>query len=364
MQLKVGILTFHYTTNYGAVLQAYALKKYISMLGYDVSIIDYRSTAEKSAMQVYRVRDFRNPINIIKYLIRKKTHIEKIDTFKQFIAQELCVDSHIINNLTETQGTYDTIVCGSDQIWNRYITGEDNTYLLDFDDSCKRVSYAASIGASAYNEKHCKIISDHLKNFYAVSVREAESRTKLLEYGINATVCCDPTLLFDKKEWSGLAKQPTILLNKFLFAYELEVNPEMRLHAEAIAKEKGLEVIYLIANSLETPANKGTVRYLNRCTPQEFLWYMSNSEYVVTNSFHGTIFSINFEKNFQSFLLKNQANVNNRITNVLSQFHLTNRLFQNEATCGDIDYTSISVEVQHDREKGKQFLKDSLLYEK
>lgn len=364
MKQKVGILTFHYTTNYGAVLQAYALKKYISMLGYDVSIIDYRSAAEKSAMQVYSVRDFRNPVNFIKYLTRKKNHMKKIETFKQFIDQELCGDSHVVNDNTVICGIYDTIICGSDQIWNRYITGGDNTYLIDFDNSCKKISYAASIGASTYNDEHCRIISNYLKSFYTVSVREKESQIKLLEYGINATVCCDPTLLFDKKDWNCLAQKPTIAPNKFLFAYELEVNPEMRLRAEAIAKEKGLEVIYLIANSLESPPNKKMVSYFNSCTPQEFLWYISNSDYVVTNSFHGTIFSINFEKNFQSFLLKKQANVNNRITNLLSQFNLTNRLYQNDEDCDDIDYTNIYAEIEHHREKGKQFLKDSLLHEK
>lgn len=318
---KIGILTFHITENYGAMLQAFALLTVINKNGGDAVIINYPLKSKE--MSISKIISH-NIWMIVRFFfgnkIRQKKAIQFRENFLNLKGVPLVRDIFNDKNVK----TLEKYVVGSDQVWNLSIT-EDPAYRLDFvDKNKKKYSYAASIGSVSFNDNQKKIFKKSLSSFNAISLRESSSIPMLKELNIDCVSVLDPTLLLSKEDWIEELSLSCSLKNKYLFCYVLPGNKTNKFTidlAKKIAKEKGWDVVIL--GEREYMRLFSNI-YCTTAGPKEFVEYVYNAEFVVTNSFHGTCFSINFEKNFYSIISSNSKR-SNRTKDLLSSLGLEHR---------------------------------------
>ena len=191
---------------------------------------------------------------------------------------------------------YNAIITGSDQVWNLAITGEDTTYLLDFNTiGCQKISYAASIGPKDLKEKYIKIMQPYLKQYDVVSIREEAAINVIQQMtGRMPNVDADPTVLLDISEWNDLVAKSKLKKGKFVFLYLMQDSPELVQMAKALAQQKQL-VIYSI---LMMDSKQKIGSDMRGSSIEDFLYLIQNAEFVCTNSFHGLMFSLRFHKKF------------------------------------------------------------------
>ena len=360
---KIGLLTFHRAINYGACLQAYALKNYIEDLGSKCEIIDYHCS---------EIEDFYNKIFLKEDSI--KTKIKKIFTwhiqkkrnqkFKDFIEIRLLdgntSDGYTRNNIKEVNELYDCFIVGSDQVWSPFCTGGDLTYFLDFvSEHRKRNSYAACVGVAGEDFLKSETIVKNLQKFNNISVREESTQDKLntimsekIEKRISLDV--DPTLLLDNEKWDKVATD--IKEEPYIFVYSLSMPNEVIEFAKNFAKEKQKKIIFCTLDNLFTLKKHNNTVNVN---PEDFLGYIKNADYVITNSFHGTVFSIIFRKNFYVIKNKNPNHDNSRLINILSLLGIKNRLVEEEDMLNildDIDYSNIEPKLKVMRDSSRQYI--------
>ena len=194
----------------------------------------------------------------------------------------------------------DVYICGSDQIWNPYNVRYDGSWFFDFlpEDSI-RVSYAASVGQDALSEKDENWIAEGLKHFKAIGIREDTGIHLASKLGYPATQCLDPTLLLEPDEWLRICRCPEESIpERYIFYYPLQANPvEQRLLSE-IKHRYQLPVVSLCSAYKKPDLVDIQIRAFG---PEQFLYLLSRSDVVLTNSFHGTVFSLLFQKDLVSF---------------------------------------------------------------
>lgn len=361
--MKIGILTFHRAVNYGASLQAYALKKYIEKQKLDVEIVDYRC---KYIEDLYnnpfsKGNSFKGKLkNILTWKIQKKRN-EKFDIFiKEYLKCEEKTSLFNKNDLKEKEKELDKIIVGSDQVWSTFCTNNDTSYYLDFvENNAKKFSYAASFGIAkeeySNNESLKKLISD----FSGVSVREKVAYDLLKKVnGIESSVCLDPTFLLEKSEWEQLTR--TVNEEKYILVYSLSMPEAIVKYAEKMAKEKNIKVIYFTLNNLFSLKKQNNVI---TGSPLDFISYLSNAEYVITNSFHGTAFSLIFNKDFTVLKNANKNHDNSRLENILSIAGTEERMItEGEMIFFDkkINYNIVNKNIKNELEKSKEYLRKIL----
>ena len=334
--MKIGILTFHKAANYGAVLQAYALQRYLMLQGHDVEIVDYQCLPIEqmhSPNYFLHCKGFKNKL---KQLIRRPIKTKKRKLFDDFIERKLelsaerCIKKEDIKK--ELCNKYNIVITGSDQVWNPILTLCDTTYLLDFaDKEVRKVSYAASIGLNDLSEEYVTLYKKCLSEFYKISVREKQAKRILLEkMELKSAEVLDPTLLLNADEWKCFLKEPE--QRNYVLLYMIKQNHYLIEYADLLAKEKELTVIFIS----DTMIKRRGIVYIPYATPEEWVGLFLNASYVITNSFHGTAFSLNFNKKIVIGLSKDKKNGNSRITDLLNELEVT---YENDD--GIIDLTDI-----------------------
>lgn len=363
MSNNLYLLTIHRADNYGTALQAYASQVFLSQLGYDVKIIDYRcSEIEKDfglrgllcldSIPKYLKRNFRNAI-------LNKSHRRFLSFYK---------DEYNLISLDEVSDSCDSIFAvGSDQVWNYKITGKDTTYLLKQFNKGEKVSFASSFGMQKelIANDYLKSCQRELSKFRYLSVREKSSISIVEELtGNKCEVIIDPTLLLNHSEWETIANEPKE--QKYILLYQIGHSTVLVDIAKQIQKELGLNII-TIKGSMN-PKKRFDATYIWDAGPKDFLGLFKNAEYVITNSFHGTAFSINFHKKFFCQKLATTASGDSRISDLLSLLNLTDReIYDNKIQIpidSPIDYESIELKLSNEREKAKKFVKSWKVYEK
>lgn len=362
--MKVGILTFHWSRNYGAALQTYALKKYLDSLNIETIVIDYYGNykANKKTF-VNIVKDF-----ILKILLipeYKYINIQK-NNFNEFRNNYFNLSKKCSNSLDLSKLKFDYIIFGSDQIWNPNITGGklDPIYFAAFDTDAKCIAYAASIGEKKINENDKPFIKEYLKKFTAISVREEQIINEIKELTTTDVVnVLDPTLLLDNSEYSNMASE-RIINEPYILIYQNTRNDEIYKIAKKIAKEKKMKVIE-VAYRKQFPYTG--VQVIEYAGPKEFLSLYKYSQYIVTNTFHGTVFAIQFKKEFVSIPLSRRET---RVLNIAHKLGLEDRLVTkyNEESIQKIinqkiEYKDVYLKLQNERTKSYEFLNKSLKYE-
>lgn len=353
--MKIGILTFHRAANYGAVLQAYALQQYLLSLGHDVEVIDYRCVPVEQMHSGHYFLYCKGIKNKCKQFLRSPVKRKKRKLFDDFIQRKIHLSTvKKIRKETISQdlkGQYDVVISGSDQIWNPYLTQGDNTYLLDFADAdVEKISYAASIGLNQLPEEYKSMYQTQLGRFAQISVREKQGQMlirKLVER--DCKVVLDPTLLISAEKWKTFMKRPS--LREYVLLYTIKSSPLLLEEAIQIAEKKNLPIIY-ISDSI---ARKKGITYIPYATPEEWVGLFAEASHVVTNSFHGVAFSINFNKSVTIGLSGDKNHSNSRILDLLQSLGIGiqegNRIEIGAAT----DWQSANKALYELKEQSRQF---------
>ena len=357
---RVGILTYHRAMNYGALLQAYALQEKIKELGAQCNIIDYRNIILENNNRKLTLFSCRKFKELILFILRGRAYNHKLQKFRAFGEKyfNLSAPCLRIDDVRRISPGYDEFICGSDQVWNHKINGFDETYYLNFlDDQTKKNSYAASFGFKQIPEEYRERYKSLLENYNKLSVRErqgAEIIKDLLGYA--PQIVLDPTMLLTEERWLEIIK-PYQYPKKYILVYCFSHEDKVIALAKKIAKKTGYDVISILKPY--TP-HLG-VKYEIKLAPDEFLGLFVGAEYIVTNSFHGTAFSIIFNKQFFTEFLPEELNVNSRLEDILELFGLKDRIIKSDDPAvieNKINYDVVNKKLIAEREKSTKFLKE------
>ena len=335
--MRVGIITIHNSPNYGACLQAFALWKYIEQQGCDCEIIDlYRPHQEeyipsKIYKPYYKTRSVKSLLKkVIKIACLKKTKqlpysIEAFAKFKKFnSAIKLSKAYKKIDDLYANPPIYDLYIAGSDQLWNPTQPYCLEPYFLTFvPQGSKKISFATSIGITNLTNKEKQDFKKWLLQFDAISVREKQAQT-LLESFVNRDIeqVADPTFLLEESYWKSMIKIPTIT-QPYILLFTLNHNQQLLDYSLHLSTESGIPLIYLCQTAKQLDNSFTTI---TNASIEEFLGYIAHAEMVITESFHGTVFSLILgTKNFYSYISKNSVR-GSRLEDLLTTFHLESHL--------------------------------------
>lgn len=373
---SVGIITYHHYYNYGTMLQAYALQKECELLGYQSELIDFKQNNEPTVMKLLAIRIKRLPAYIREHkkfstLAKfKERFSERKQAYEDFYGKHLKVGDRRYTNskeLNENPPVYDGYIVGSDQTWNPYVANNPEAFYLSFvHDDSKKGSYAPSLAVSQLTDEQKNRFQKRLLGFSYLSCREAVG-AKLLEDTLGRPVInvLDPTLLLNADEWKKIStvRQQD---EPYILTYFLGDVMTHRGFVHRLAEKTGLKVIAIPVSYLDIIDPVSENRWVG---PDQFLTLISNAEYVCTDSFHGTMFSINFGVEFFSFCKTKdaeQSSENSRLYSALELFDLSSRLVneKNEEelinTLPKIDYEKVYKALNAEREKSIAYLKDML----
>lgn len=357
--MKVGILTFHCAHNYGAMLQAYGLQMFLQRSGFDVSIIDYRPDYLIRDYRIYSAsywlsRSLKGCLRKIRHeAILHRIRIKRHKQFNAFMASHF----KLIPYSDSSIASLDAIVLGSDQIWNPRITGGHfDDVFFGKDVKCKIVSYAASMGNSILTEYQKTYYRKHLALLSAIGVRESSLCDLLADLtDKKITITLDPTLLAGVSVFKQMIGVPR-KVSKYILVYEIESHIGTLEIAYDLARQLHCEVVELEAYlSFSRRRQKDQI-----ASPLDFVNYIKNAECVVTTSFHGTAFSVMFEKAFYTVRQGNKADL--RAGDFLDKIELSHRFIaMNERpqfSC--IDYGKARNKLQTEVQRSAEFLLKAL----
>ena len=327
--MKIGIMTFHRAWNYGAVLQAYALQQAIQSRGHDCEIIDYRNECIENTytlwphMQLSPKGCFREIANVPVKMKRKAVFESFRNTFLKVSPM------YTKENIEHANEEYDGFLLGSDQIWNHALTGADMNYLGAYiSQDYKRNSYAASFGERDIAEEYIEEYRNELSKFNKIAVREKSAEKRILELTQKTALnVLDPVFLLDKKAWQEIDTKKKAPY-PYIFVYQLQGdNTQTLRYAQYLAKQTGLKLIEFQAwPNLKRKKTKPI--YAGH--PKTFLSLMQNAEFVVTDSFHCTAFSIILEKQFWARINPIKEVFRTRVGNLLQELNLQERILPEE----------------------------------
>lgn len=362
--INTGTVTWISYNNLGTLLQAYALQKIVSSLGYKNEIVsDEKILARQNHSSIISriISNWRRLFSFTFYRYywgRRQSNL----LFSKFKSDYLKINNSWTSE-SELQKKYDIFICGSDQIWSSVLP-LNLFYYLGFTKRPK-VAYAPSIGAAFYPESRKKIVKPFLDDFSSLSVRE-EIGKKLISSFINKkiSVVLDPTLLLDQLEWKLLTSN-NITPKKRVLCYFLTFNKQYIESVSVFAKKKKLP-LYIVITDQRFIKYADFSLYIG---PAEFISEISSASYIFTDSFHGTIFSILFNKRFLTFeRFGNGApnNQNSRIHNLLNKLELTHCLIKfedfdkNNLSFPNVDYEYVLKKLNNYRTYSLDYLKNAL----
>lgn len=362
MSDSVGLVTYHNSTSYGACLQAYATQESIKKLGYDIKIINYTNSYEQRIKKVFFSADgtIKSAIkNGIKSLVFRRNYWLK-KAFSNFPENYNLTDLSYSSSDEMMDLKFDALVVGSDQVWSPQISGSiDKVFLLQFGNARNRISFASSFGSYKLSKEDEIIFSEALNQFSSISVREKFAASQLKRIGIeNATVVCDPTLTLSTVEWKRLMKdykKSGYILTYFVSGSFSEFSKEV----EDIRKERNLNSSIFNVQSSNFHW-KSVDKTLVGITPEEFLGVINNADLVITDSFHGTVFSLLFHKQF--VVINNKTNPV-RINELLDNVSLTKCDYHNNHSVPSLseqDFAMADDAIKQMREYSLSWLADAL----
>ncbi|MCP4605956.1 MAG: polysaccharide pyruvyl transferase family protein [Proteobacteria bacterium] len=355
--MKVGIITFHSSHNYGSMLQAFALQTVLNRSGIDAKIIDYRNPFNEEQYKLFRTNLYKkNPKHLVADIIRFNKKCRRYLAFWSFASKHYkLTDKTYYSNFeieNDLDNSWDAFICGSDQIWNSICTnGASPAYFLNFARALNapKIAYAPSVGHSSIDQKYSLDFSNYINNIDFVSVRERTGVNIVNQFTDKPVInVLDPTLLLSGNSWSDLATEP-VLKKSYIALYMLEQNDHLLDYAKNLSNNGKLEIVTfsnkrLIDNSI----------CRNSADPCEFLGIIKNAQYVITNSFHATVFSILFKKQFAVFLTEHSGS---RVSDFLDLVGLSDRIVKDGSNFNiaeSIDYKatyeSLGKEISHSRE--------------
>lgn len=370
--MTIGIITYHLSTNYGAVLQVYALQKVLANMGYSSEIIDYNNPkkALSSLPHYRRIQHFMWHKVVKKMLVGTKRQ-KRTDEFRQKhlqISTKKYLDS---KTLHLDPPYYDAYITGSDQVWNPKIHNNDSSYFLTFAPKGKRrISYAASFGVSKIPDRFADDYTKWLNQIDYLSTREIEGQQIIKKLtGRQAEITLDPTLLLEQEEWNQIA-DPYKSSKSYILCYYMPgdklVNESITQLAQQVSSFTGWKIINI--GQKEYMRLNPLINSIFDAGPAQFLGLFQNASFVVTNSFHGTAFSINYKKPFFvpiNLSLPPEKALSSRITTLLETLNLEHRLVPAgkdlpKVDIFEMDYQTADTILQQKKQISIEFLRNAL----
>ncbi len=365
MQIKT--ITCHDVYNHGASLQAYALQTYLSSQGHDVEIIDYKPDYLSGHYKLWTVSNPAFDKLVVKqlYLLEKLPGrlmaLRRKRKFDEFTRQYLRLTFHRYHSNKELKANppqADVYIAGSDQIWNTlFQNGRDAAFYLDFaPKTAKRIAYAASFATKDVVEEYKPFVRRMLQGLGRISLREKVSLPLLEPLGRNDGVSvCDPVFLLSRKQWDELIPTPKENHEPYLLVYDSDHSLRLKDVALQIAKSRNLRIYNISAFRLSY-ADKDYWR----SGPFDFVRLIRDAEFVISNSFHATAFSLIFHREF--CVVNRTEAINERMYSLLEQYGLQDRMLGNSFSIPSetIDYPIVQTKIDEDIAASKQYLHDAI----
>ena len=369
--MKAGIVTFNSAHNYGAVLQVFAMQEYLKSLGLEVDVINYRPKEIDNVYKLYNVkrkgpklvRGLRKVKKFFSMNINQKWKVEKSKNFEYFINNVLHTTKPY-KTLPEIQKDflqYDVLIAGSDQIWNTEITkGFKPAYFLEFGNkNARRISYAASLGSDELPEKYIVFYKRYLENFDFISVREEAMIETLKEVTDKpVTRVLDPTLLLDKEVYDKYKIDTSYKGKEYIYVHFIGKDDKTYEIADQVSRLLKLPIVHNREKGLFE--NELAGQFHER--PEQFISVIDNAKFVVTNSFHATVFSLIYEKDFITIPHSKRPA---RMQNLLEIAGLSNHLVEDvrimpKLDTLKIDYKDVKKRLLDERKKSIEFLNNAI----
>ena len=367
--MRAGLITFHFAHHYGAQLQALATMKAIRALGHDCQIIDYRLPHTTRTNQLFKKSaSVRAMAADAHTALHYGSFQRRFQRFEAFVAEEMDLSPRrytSVDQLRQDPPEYDVYVAGSDQIWNPYIFADrqfDPAFLLDFGGAARRIAYAPSLGVPKLPEDKAAELKGFLTPFSALSVREKRGQVLLKEAADRqARVVLDPTLLLNGDDWGALAN-PARRKEPYILCYFVSDPGEAAPYALALSQKTGWPIVQLAGARRKID---GAAELVFDAGPREFLALFRDASAVVTNSFHGAAFSLQFQKNFfTSMSPKERAQPTfSRIYSLLSRLGCADRIIGLDDTApleAKMDYGQVYERLEAARADSLAYLKAAL----
>lgn len=383
--MKIGIITIVRVNNYGAELQAFALQKKLEQIGCQAEIIDYlyyknwrfKDTKASRPFVLLNVKGkmaYWVKYRLLNFILEKMLAIvygnvrRRIRRFDDFHKRNTRFSREFrsLPDLYQAKLNYDTYIVGSDQVWNPAADSSIEPYFLTFaPKGCKKISYASSFGVSKIAPGLQERFKNLLNNIEVISVREASGVELVRQLtGRNAELVVDPTLLFNKLEWMPYMKAYPYMPERYVLIYQLSDSDAIVKLAKRIGIERNIPVYRICKRAFHLRKDAGVVN-IPDAGPAEFLFLIAHAEYMVTDSFHGTAFSVNFHIPFYTVVSSRKKN-NSRMESLLGALNLKDRLLYdnaeiNQLSASDNIYTTeMDCRLSRLRENSLLFLQNNI----
>lgn len=373
--MNIGIITGYRIINYGSVLQAYATQEAIKSYGHTTKLVRF----ENNKNDLFKMLGIaRNLVSIYHWNLRfqriktkknraKENSEERIKKFIDFIEKNIIETEQLScgKELKEAVRQFDIVVAGSDQIWhpsNRTL----HYFTLDFINDIKKISYASSFGVSRLPVQMKFGYKKALSQFDYITVREQSGVEIVEDLGLKAYLVVDPTLLLTAEEWSKVARYKESYQD-YIFCYFLGSRKEGRIKAEEMKRKTGMKIITIasIDDHIELD-DEYADSIVDKAGPEEFLGLIKNAKYVFTDSFHCSVFSIIFNKQFFTFKRFNnnsKISTNSRIENLLGLLGMEDRICDEETkidSIQDVNFIEVQRKLEFLRKESKKHLEEAL----
>ena len=391
--MKIGIITRLYNSfNYGGCLQAYALEKFLIINGHDAKQIVYKSISGKEKILTKIKKDYQK--NGASSVLKKMLII--ISQQCKSFHNRLCIKAmHIDNKIYERKSEFfhfrdevikctdivydsesifdcdgfDVYITGSDEVWRIFGDTLDPAYWLTFVPSNKtKISYAASLSMAQIPSNMQTKVKTALSDYNAISVRQNTDRnciSNLTEKYVDWVL--DPTFLLDENEWANISAPNKFSNDRYIFTYLLGDSRKQRKCIERFAKEHGLSIINIpyLHNQYQASDRQFGDYQISKVSPELWLSLIKDAEYIFTDSFHGSVFSLLFHKRFYAFLRdddNSKSSRNSRIYSLFELFDISQRIISDDFVSDDfmkieeIDYSKVDSIMSKERIHSKEFL--------
>ena len=390
MSKRVGIVSCYFKNNYGSMLQAYATKKILdnnNILNETINIDDNKDFSkgkrEYYISQIFNFNFIKSKLGMIKMKLDTKINKElgknvliRNKKYKEFRKEfNLSRSSNTYSELTElVKERYSDIVLGSDQLWLPVNVVADYYTLNWVPNEINKISYSTSFGVSNIPAKYHELYKKYLKRINHLSVREDTGKNLIKEIAnLDAKLVCDPTILLTKEEWDEVATRDRIIKDDYILCYFLGKNIEHRKFAERLREKTGYKIVSLnhadeYVKYSDTfcdiaPYNVG---------PREWINLVKNAEYICTDSFHGTVFSLLYNKtffNFRRYSSKSKSSTNSRLDSLLKIVGISNERILSGLEDIDrvlnykIDFDKVNQNLNEYRNESKKWLLNSITWQ-
>ena len=368
---RIGILTMHKVVNYGSALQAWATQEILTELGYSPLIIDYIFPNSLQRRQ-YKRKYLKDFLQWLLHFSQGFPYNKKKKKFETFWHENFSLTKEYpsIESIQNTPPQFDIFLVGSDQVWNHKNLKGDYTFFLDFDtSSSKCISYASSFAQSQINDLYKEKTKNLLKKFSAISVREYNGYKIIKDLlNKNSHICVDPTLLLQKNDYLKLAQRSTLEFKKpyilvYILQYAYNPYPFATQFIRSVYHKLGFDIICLDFSAKQRLGIRNMIHLHDSVGPEDFIYLFMNASLVITTSFHGTAFALNFNIPFYS-IINSESSSDDRMLSLLRNCKAEDRaIFTNDSNyCinPNMNFETINARLSSMRKDSISYLKTNI----